>query len=165
MQAAIVSNMQDLFLMPVIPLPKDHKDGLWPSSSGLKLSALEKKKRFTVCFFFSFGHSVKTNVSFAVAVGIFNQKLAAWELVVCHSSHHVLQGESCPPWLWAGQAAKGSREERMMSGWGTVGSGSLFRVTLDGVNYSNVTCFLLHRVFQSCPIGRCSNKQQYISFP
>lgn len=30
-------------LVAVIPLPKDHKDGLWGISSGLKLSALERK--------------------------------------------------------------------------------------------------------------------------
>lgn len=81
---------------------------IWPEAF---CSRKKKKKRFTVCFFFSSGHSVKINVSLAVAVGIFNRKLAAWELVACQSSHHMPEGEGCPHWLWAGQAARGRREE------------------------------------------------------
>lgn len=34
-----------------------------------------------------------------------------------------------------------------------VASGSLFRVTLDGLFYCDVFCFLLPRMFQSCPMG------------
>lgn len=73
---------------------------IWPKAF---CSRKKKKKKkgslFTVCFFFSSGHSVRIYVSLAVAFGIClsNQKLETWGPMTCQNSQHMLQSEDCRP--------------------------------------------------------------------